>query len=108
MGSQKWTSRASWMVIKRAVNPGNSKVFALSDFIEVPIKDAENCLECMTDDRILLDSVEIEVKICTTTCKLAIEVGKMPKKNEKKRTFGAFLTKNREILVKIGENSLFL
>ncbi|CCD73551.1 FBD domain-containing protein [Caenorhabditis elegans] len=45
----------------------------LDDFIEVPIKDAENCLECMTDDRILLDSVEIEVKICTTTCKLAIE-----------------------------------
>uniref|UniRef100_A0A8R1I4W6 Uncharacterized protein n=1 Tax=Caenorhabditis japonica TaxID=281687 RepID=A0A8R1I4W6_CAEJA len=43
------------------------------DFIEVPISEAVKCLECLTDDRILLDSVEIEINVCTPRSKLAIE-----------------------------------
>ncbi|EGT38117.1 CBN-HIM-19 protein [Caenorhabditis brenneri] len=48
-------------------------VCQLDDFIEVPIADAGKCLDCMTDDRILLDNVEIEIKICAPTSKIAIE-----------------------------------
>ncbi|KAF1769565.1 hypothetical protein GCK72_001382 [Caenorhabditis remanei] len=45
----------------------------LDDFIEMPIADAGKCLDCMTDDRIQLDNVEIEIKICAPTSKIAIE-----------------------------------
>ncbi|PIC54271.1 hypothetical protein B9Z55_000359 [Caenorhabditis nigoni] len=45
----------------------------LDDFIEVPIADAGKCLDCMTDDKIQLDNVEIEIKICAPSCKYAIE-----------------------------------
>ncbi|CAI2308837.1 unnamed protein product [Caenorhabditis sp. 36 PRJEB53466] len=45
----------------------------LDDFIEVPISDAAKCLECLTDDRILLDSLEIEINISSSKSKIAIE-----------------------------------
>ncbi|CAI5438675.1 unnamed protein product [Caenorhabditis angaria] len=54
-------------------NDHTTVVCQLDDYMEVPIGDAEQCLECIREDRLLLETVHIEINACDPKTKIAVE-----------------------------------